>query len=88
MVQGLIYLHSEGIAHGDVKGLNILICSGPQAVLCDFGLSKIVTTPSTVTVGGRGTLRWQSPELMAGGARSFACDVYAYGMTIYEVQHS
>ena len=86
MVQGLIYLHSKGIAHGDVKGTNVLIYSGPRAALCDFGLSKIVsTTPSTGTIGGLGTLRWQSPELMEGGARSLAGDVYAYGMTIYEV---
>jgi serine/threonine protein kinase len=30
-------------------------------------------------------MRWQSPERLAGGALTYACDIYAFGMTLFEV---
>ena len=54
-------------------------------MLCDFGLSKMLDRADISTRGGVGTLRWQSPELMDGGRRTFESDVYAYGITIAEV---
>ncbi len=55
-----------------------------RAVLCDFGLSRMVGVVAADS-GGKGTPRWQSPEIMMGGPRSFQGDVYAFGITIYEV---
>jgi serine/threonine protein kinase len=85
VASGLTFLHDQGILHGDVKGQNILVGEGPRAMLCDFGLSKIVEEAHVSSKGGLGTLRWQSPELMEGGPRSYESDVYAYGITIYQV---
>jgi serine/threonine protein kinase len=70
--------------HGDIKGLNALVAPGPRVALCDFGLSKLASTVNTST-GGLGTPYWQSPELMQGGSRTKAADVYAFGIMVYEV---
>lgn len=35
---------------------------------------------------GSGSTRWMSPEFMErGGGKNFECDIWAFGMLIYEV---
>ncbi|CAE6345386.1 unnamed protein product, partial [Rhizoctonia solani] len=75
--------------HGDLKGANVLISDNGIPVLADFGNSlhsnqtmKFTDTTST----GSLTVRWSAAELITGlGDRSEASDVYALGMTIYEI---
>lgn len=42
------YLHSEGIAHRDLKLENVLIAENGYIRLIDFGLSKVI--PSGIIV--------------------------------------
>jgi len=93
---GLIYIHSQKMIHGDLKGANILIDENGRARLADFGLLTIISDPtyfstSSSTVTG-GTTRWMSPELLDpeqfGLDHSYPTkesDCYALGMVIYEV---
>ena len=74
-----------GIIHGDIKANNILVGGSNEALLCDFGLSKLRDSQTLTGVKGAGTLRWQAPELWENQPKSFESDVYAYGMTIAEV---
>lgn len=68
----------------------MLIDDSGKAVICDFGLSRIkadstsrVTIPtSTIAAGSR---NWMSPERLLGGLPRKPSDIYAFGMTIYEV---
>jgi serine/threonine protein kinase len=87
VAQGLAYLHDQRVVHGDVKGLNILISRDVRAMLCDFGLAKAIDHTVDETQDSVGTWAWMSPERLQGGGpgRSFKDDVYAFGMTIYEV---
>jgi glycogen synthase kinase 3 beta len=39
--RGLMYIHSRGICHRDIKPHNILL-KGKNAVICDFGSAKIL----------------------------------------------
>lgn len=73
-----------------MQAANILVTDIEEAVLCDFGLSHLkldIVTKSRKdgkhSLGG--TMRWQSPERLAGERLSYACDIYAFGMTLYEV---
>lgn len=42
VVDGLRYCHSRGILHRDIKLDNILLTSGGDIKVCDFGVSKLV----------------------------------------------
>ncbi|KAG9041471.1 hypothetical protein FS837_012208, partial [Tulasnella sp. UAMH 9824] len=87
LARGLDYLHQRGIVHGDIKGSNLLVSSSVpvEGIVADFGLAKLVDTQTVTSQQGAGTPRWQSPELMYGGPRTFKSDVYAFGMTVYEI---
>ncbi|KAG8902790.1 hypothetical protein FRC01_009474 [Tulasnella sp. 417] len=87
LARGLNYLHQRGIVHGDIKGTNVLVSSSVpvEGIVADFGLAKLVDTQTITSQQGAGTPRWQSPELMYGGPRTFKSDVYAFGMTVYEI---
>lgn len=47
IVQGLVYLHTQGIIHRDLKLSNILLSRGMQAKIADFGLAVRQSNPYT-----------------------------------------
>jgi len=96
VVRGLIYMHSQAMIHGDLKGANILIDKDCHACLADFGLLTIVSDPTNPTASSSsakgGTTRWMSPELLdpdqfgiKDGRPTKESDSYALGMVILEV---
>ncbi|WVQ86131.1 hypothetical protein IAT38_008299 [Cryptococcus sp. DSM 104549] len=92
MAQGMEYLHSREILHGDFKASNVLVNDEGHAIICDFGLSQLkmdYTTKSKTRAGDptavAGTMRWQSPERLLGGVLTQKNDVYAWSMAVYEV---
>ena len=72
--------------------LNVLIDDGGNAVLCDFGLSRIKADVTTRTVKSTmpmaGSRNWMSPERLMGRLPKKPSDIYAFGMVIYEVSLS
>jgi len=94
VTKGLIYMHDQGMIHGDLKGANILIDGNGRARLTGFGLITTTSERSTVTppATGDGAIPWMSPELLH--PKMFGLeecrpteesDCYALGMVIYEV---
>lgn len=81
-------MHKCGIIHGDIKGENILVSSQNTALLSDLGLSRLEEVPTSIGLKGAGTAPWQSPEVLMGSSKSYKSDIYAFGMTIYEVKGS
>ncbi|KAJ7020515.1 hypothetical protein C8F04DRAFT_1050769 [Mycena alexandri] len=88
---GLEYLHSRKICHGDLKAINVLVESTGRALLCDFGLARLkadadsrtlTTMDVTPVLGSR---NWMAPELLTGGRYRMPADIYAFGMTVYEL---
>ncbi|KAJ8079686.1 hypothetical protein PM082_016507 [Marasmius tenuissimus] len=86
VAQGIEYLHSEGIVHGDIKGANIMIDDESHPRLTDFGLTVLHDAQHNTTDHG-GTLRWMAPELFFGpnSSRTFASDMYAFGCVCVEL---
>ncbi|KAF7325990.1 Kinase-like protein [Mycena kentingensis (nom. inval.)] len=96
IAQGLAYLHSRNIVHGDLRGANILIGPGPmhQACLADFGLSVFSHESSSMRTSTRaGCVYWMAPELIdperfgitGKFVRTTASDVYAFGCVCFEL---
>ncbi|KAH7322190.1 kinase-like domain-containing protein [Rhizoctonia solani] len=87
--EGLSYLHHCSIAHGSLKGANILVSDDGVPALADFGESSLRDHSLSFTQTGTGpsfAVRWTAPEMLEGSITqpSKASDVYALGMTIYE----
>ncbi|KAG8793743.1 hypothetical protein FRC12_001753 [Ceratobasidium sp. 428] len=87
VADGLAYLHSIGIIHGDLKGPNVLISKEGVATVIDFG--NAVLEDSTLQFTEEATsqkisIRWTAPEILRGGKHSAEADMYALGMTILE----
>ncbi|KAJ7705082.1 kinase-like domain-containing protein, partial [Mycena olivaceomarginata] len=88
IAEGLEYLHSLSVIHGDLKTGNVLVDSRGIPQLCDFGLSRMMGQDSTVwDTTTKGTMRWMAPELLKGPGESATpkSDVYSYGMTCLEI---
>ncbi|KAJ7233189.1 kinase-like domain-containing protein [Mycena rebaudengoi] len=93
IAQGLEYLHSRNIIHGDLRGENILINDEWSACLADFGLASLSdATAASYSSNRVGTVRWMAPELLAPDrlgynqfSRTPASDVYAFGCVCLEL---
>jgi serine/threonine protein kinase len=96
IAQALHYAHGQGIIHRDVKPDNVLLKAeseigaspiGLRAVLTDFGLAKRMDHEGPMTATGEllGTLAYMAPEQFTGGIIDSRCDIYALGVTLYEL---
>jgi serine/threonine protein kinase, bacterial len=82
---GLDAAHQAGIVHRDLKPANVLL-DGGQVRLADFGVARFVGDPSATTTGIiLGTAAYLAPELLTGSEPSAAGDIYALGITLYEM---
>lgn len=82
----LDHAHQAGVVHRDIKPSNILM-DGDWVMLSDFGLAKMVQTPSelTGTGVGIGTPAYMSPEQAKGETIDHRTDIYSLGIMLFEM---
>ena len=85
IISGLEAAHHRGVVHRDVKPANIFFDARGTAKLGDFGVAHLVDLGQTQTGGLIGTLAYMSPEQITGAPISIAADLYALGITLFEV---
>ncbi len=84
VARALAYAHARGIIHRDIKPSNLLLDANGVVWVTDFGLAKTDKEGLTQTGDFLGTLRYMSPERFSGKCDARA-DVYALGLTLYEL---
>jgi TolB-like protein/tetratricopeptide (TPR) repeat protein/predicted Ser/Thr protein kinase len=85
VAEGLAAAHRQGIVHRDIKPRNIIVTTGGDARIVDFGIAKIVGSALTQTAVTPGTVAYMSPEQTRGGAVDARADVWALGAVLYEM---
>ncbi|PWA96170.1 legume lectin, alpha chain, conserved site [Artemisia annua] len=89
LASALLYLHEECeqcVLHRDIKASNIMLDSGFNPKLGDFGLARLMDHELGFrTTGLAGTLGYMSPEYVTTGKASKESDVYSFGVVALEI---
>ncbi|KAI6029327.1 kinase-like domain-containing protein [Pisolithus microcarpus] len=90
LTNGLQYLHTSDVVHGDLKPGNVLIGDSGEVVITDFGLSRILEVAGFTTNNVHGTVRYFAPELCIINSdrpsrKTKEADVWALAVTATEM---
>ncbi|XP_074307705.1 MAP3K epsilon protein kinase 1-like isoform X2 [Silene latifolia] len=85
VLEGLVYLHEQGVIHRDIKGANILTTKEGLVKLADFGVATKLTEADANTHSVVGTPYWMAPEVIEMSGVCAASDIWSVGCTVIEL---
>eukprot|EP00755_Sulcionema_specki_P010567 Sspe_Gene.46817::Locus_23517_Transcript_2_2_Confidence_0.667_Length_3173::g.46817::m.46817 len=88
VLEGLNYLHGQGVIHRDVKGANVLTSSTGQVRVSDLGVSCTGNATYRCSREGpeaAGTPYWMAPEVIKLSPITAAADIWSLGCTAVEL---
>ncbi|KAK2987157.1 hypothetical protein RJ640_019717 [Escallonia rubra] len=83
--RGLSYLHAQKIVHRDLKTENMLLDINRTLKIADFGVARVEAQNPKDMTGETGTLGYMAPEVLDGKPYNRKCDVYSFGICLWEI---
>jgi serine/threonine-protein kinase len=83
LCRALGHAHAAHVIHRDIKPHNVMVTHTGVAKLIDFGIAQAQTRQQENEVAG--TPGYLSPERWLGGPGTPASDIFALGVTLYEL---
>ncbi|TIB38193.1 hypothetical protein E3P86_01771 [Wallemia ichthyophaga] len=82
VLEGLQYLHDQGVCHRDIKAANILAIKDGKVKLADFGVATQAHLADNSVVGSP---FWMAPEVIEQSGASTASDIWSVGCVVIEL---
>eukprot|EP00971_Amphidinium_carterae_P236096 4685457-Amphidinium_carterae.1 len=93
LVDGISFLHEEGVVHRDMKLENVLVASEETTLreqqvlytvkISDFGLSKCIGDGVSQARSTVGTKPYIAPEVLREGLHDFSSDLWCLGVLLH-----
>ncbi|MCJ1414545.1 hypothetical protein MMC32_000872 [Xylographa parallela] len=88
-LDGLSYLHGQGILHRDLKADNILLDTDGTCKISDFGISKRSDNiyGNDITNSMQGSVFWMAPEVIRSQGLGYSAkvDIWSLGCVVLEM---
>lgn len=88
ILDGFDYAHNKGVIHRDIKPSNLIITPEDEVKILDFGIAKLLgnDNKALTQAGSRmGTVLYMSPEQVKGSNIDLRSDIYALGVTLFQM---
>uniref|UniRef100_A0A8C7G521 non-specific protein-tyrosine kinase n=1 Tax=Oncorhynchus kisutch TaxID=8019 RepID=A0A8C7G521_ONCKI len=95
VTSGMAYLEMKKYIHRDLAARNVLVGENNVYKVADFGLARVLQAPPMlcnqtslyyISVGKAiFPLRWTAPEAIANEKFTIKCDVWSFGILLYEI---
>jgi serine/threonine-protein kinase len=85
IAKGLQYAHEKGVVHRDIKTANLFFTRERVVKIMDFGLAKMSEEVRRAATVIGGTPYYMAPEQGLGEKVDHRADLYAFGVTLFEL---
>lgn len=83
--EALAYAHQHNVVHRDVKPANIMVTKEGVVKVVDFGIARLTDMSMTQPNMMIGSRAYMSPQLYKGERADARSDIWAMGVTLYEL---